>query len=247
MRNLMMSLLVVSLFGCASAPPRTKWTDKTMRVMIDPASIDANSYVKIQYAIVASGKWILVDRRDGFKAIKKEQEMLHRVESDRYDDREKYALWGKMYGVGGVIIAHAQCERRNNALNEYNRCRQSLAIMDTNSGEVLAVSEAQTDSDSWNEQPSWEDAVATLNDNFPKSFKKDETDRRLLEYKDLAKEEAIRQKEILIQSRLPAQTPAVVAPTPAPQPTKIIDTQPSAASDAAMEKYLQSRGANLAF
>jgi hypothetical protein len=223
MKKVILVLVALGMVGCASAP-RTKWTDKTMRVMIDPESIDAQNYVKIQYSLVASGKWIVVDRKDGLRAIKHEQDMLHRTESDRYDDREKYAMWGKLYGVGGVIVAHSQCQRRDGFFpGQYNRCRQNLAIMDTNNGEVIAVSEARADSDAWNEMPDWEDAVSVLNDNFPKNFEKDKTDKRLAEYKDLAREEAIRQKEELVNmNRAPA---AVKAPEPvkAPDPHQIID------------------------
>lgn len=241
--KLIWSVFVATIFtGCSTTTPRTKWTDKTMRIMIDPESIDAQNYVKVQHALVNSGKWIVVDRRDGFKAIKKEQEMLHRNESDRYEDREKYALWGKLYGVGGVVVAHSQCTRYEGFLpGQYNHCRQNLAIMDTNNGEVLAVSEATSDSDDWTQMPSWEESVAILNDNFPKHFVRDMSDEKLLEYKDLAREEAVRQKENLVNEirtpaskkpkqvapEAPVETPVVDAPKPDLAP-KIIDKVPEA-------------------
>jgi len=188
----------MAITGCAGKTPRTKWTDKTMRVMIDPDSIDANNYVRIQQALIESGKWTVVDRATAFNAIKKEQERLHRTESDRFDDREKFAIWGRMLGVGGVVTAHTQCVARKGFLrHEHLECLQNLAIVDSNTGEVIATSEAQEDgaADAGVIAPSWETAVDRMNDAYPRNFEPSKITKQLESYKDLAYEEALRQKE----------------------------------------------------
>lgn len=189
--------------GCAGKTPRTKWTDKTMRIAIDPASIDADNYVRIQQALVESGKWVVVDRAMAFNAIKHEQERLHRTDSDRFEDREKYALWGKMLGVGGVIVAHAQCSRKGSFWTEghYAHCQQFLSIVDSNTGEVIATAEDQQDGSNSEEEiaPPWDDAVAKLNSNYPKNYELNKNHQILETYKDVAKEEAIRQREIVTE------------------------------------------------
>lgn len=192
--------------GCAT--PRTKWTDKTMRVMIDPDGIDANHYVKIQQALVASGKWVVVDRGQGFQAMQKEQEREHRFQSDRFLDREKFSQWGKMYGVGGIVVAHAQCQVKDGWFlkKNYPHCQQYLAIVDSNSGEVITAVQGESDGGSYDYElaPSWEDVVAKLNNEFPAHFEPNRDEKPLRDYKDLSQEEAVRQKELL---RKPAAEP----------------------------------------
>ena len=99
---MLISIVSLVAVGCASTTPRDKWSDKNLRVMIDPDSVDAKDYVRIQQAFFKSDKFFVVDRNKGFKAVKKEQNRLHREEVDRYEDREKWAHWGKLYGVCGI-------------------------------------------------------------------------------------------------------------------------------------------------
>lgn len=190
--------LVMCLISCSSIP-RTKWTDKTMRVMLDPDSIKAKHHVRIQQALVASGKWIVVDRSSGFEAIKKEQEQLHLENGDRYNDQEKWAHWGKLYGVGGIVIAKAQCVKKQRWFSgsKYTHCLQHLAIIDSNTGEVIAAVQAQSSGESGeaNIAPSWEDAVIKLNDAYPENYRPDKSHKKLVNYRRLSKERAIRRKE----------------------------------------------------
>lgn len=201
MKNVkLLSLLVgFSVIASGCATPRTRWTDKTMRVMIDPDGIEANHYVRIQQALVASGKWVVIDRGQGFQAMQKEQEREHRYQADRFLDREKFSQWGKMYGVGGIVVAHAQCQVRDGwALHKnYPHCQQYLAVVDSNSGEVISAVEDEADGGSQEFQiaPSWEEIVAKLNSAFPSHFEPNRDEKSLRDYKDLSQEEAQRQKE----------------------------------------------------
>lgn len=210
MKNLILSTLALvmvgsSVTGCSTA--RTKWTDKTMRVMIDPDGIDANHYVKIQQALVESGKWVVVDRGMGYNAIQKEQEREHRFQTDRFLDKEKFAHWGKLYGVGGIVVAHAQCQVKDGWFlkKNYPHCQQYLAIVDTNSGEVISAVQDEADGGSYDYQlaPSWDDIVAKLNSAFPSHFVSNKDEKPLRDYKELSQEEATRQKEV-VAGRAPA-------------------------------------------
>lgn len=184
--------------GCATA--RTKWTDKSMRVMINPDGISAKHYVRIQQALVESGKWVVVDRGMGYDAIKKEQEREHREQTDRFLDSEKFAHWGKLYGVGGIVVAHAQCVQKDGIFKKnFPVCRQYLSIVDSNSGEVIAAVEDESEGSSYDYDlaPSWEDAVVKLNSAYPTHYEPNRDHKILRDYKELSKEEATRQREQL--------------------------------------------------
>lgn len=195
--KLMIFVLILTAVGCSSVP-RTKHSDPVMRIMVDPAGIDAGNYVRIEQALVASGKWTVVDRGQGIAAVKKEQENLHRNEADRYMDKEKFAIWGRMYGVGGVIEAHTQCIEKNAFWGGRKlTCLQTLSIISANTGEIIAsVTGKETgDKNEYTIAPEWEDTVEALNDAFPEKYEADKTTKELADYKDVAKEEAVRQKE----------------------------------------------------
>lgn len=192
--------------GCSSVP-RTKWTDKTMRIIIDPDGIDANNYVRIQQALVNSGKWVVLDRASAFYAIKKEQERLHRTEADRFEKREKWAIWGRALGAGGIVEAHVQCQNKHHWLTEsqYARCQQFISIADSNTTEILAAVENTENGDlnEYNLAPSWNDVVAMMNDAYPNNFKPKKDSEILENYRDLAAEESTRQEESLIHKDRP--------------------------------------------
>lgn len=196
----LLALATVALAtSCAGKTPRTRWTDKTMRVAIDPASIDAGNYVRIQQALVESGKWVVVDRAMAFRAIKAEQERLHRGEEDRFADKEKWAIWGRLLGVGGIVVAHTQCANKGSFWNDarYAHCHQFLSIVDSNTGEVMATAEDEQDGSNNEEQiaPPWADAVAKLNDAYPTHFQPNRDKPQLEQYRALAAEESQRQRE----------------------------------------------------
>lgn len=188
-----------TLSGCATA--RTRWTDKTMRVMINPEGITAGHYVRIQQALVESGKWVVIDRGMGYEAIKKEQEREHREQTDRFLDKEKFAHWGKLYGVGGIVVAHAQCSVKYTMWSgaAYPYCQQYLAIVDTNTGEVISAVQGNEEGSAYEYDiaPSWDNIVNKLNNAFPARFVKNKDEKPLNDYKELSQEEAIRQREIL--------------------------------------------------
>jgi hypothetical protein len=172
-----------------------------MRVMVDPDGLQARDYIRIVDALKQSGKWFVVDRRDGLRQIFKEQKMIHRDRADQFADPEKYSIWGRLFSVGAVVTGHVDCVRHNGFFSASTKCKQYLAIVSTNSGEVLATSHAENDDaeiDYYGDikiGSDWTDAVSELNDNFPKEFEKEKYDQGMRMFRAEAKEEAIRQKE----------------------------------------------------
>jgi hypothetical protein len=177
------AIVMILLAGCSSVEKRTKWSDKTMRIMVDPKSISHEDYVRIQQSLVDSGKWIVVDRANGFNAAKSEQERLHRGEADRYEDAEKYAMWGKMYGVGGIVVPDSQCMRITGWMtsHEHLNCLQTLTIIDANTAEVITSISHKEDGDLYIAL-SWDDAVDKMNSAFPKVFDSTKKTDRLAQY-----------------------------------------------------------------
>lgn len=209
-------LTILALTSCSSRP-RTVWTDPVMRVMVDPDGISARNYVRIVNALKASGKWFVVDRRDGLRAILKEQRMLHRTMADRFKDEEKYSIWGRLYGVGGVVIANAQCHK-SGFWQSTTTCVQNLAIVSANSGEVVATAEGENDDGDMSYggdirvASDWTDTVGKLNDAFPKNFEKEKYSPEMHAFRAEAKEEAIRQKENIGKDKATEKRDAVYIP-----------------------------------
>lgn len=202
LRILSLTLLAAFMTNCASHP-RTKWTDPSMRVMVDPDSLSAKDYVRIVNALQASGKWFVVDRRDGLRAIFKEQKMIYKNRPEQFADGEKYSHWGKLYGVGGVVIGNAQCVTHPGFWSQSTNCIQNLAIVSANSGQVIATAEGENGDAEMNYDgdvkiaSDWTDTVDKLNNNFPKNFNPEQYSKEMLLFRQETKEQAIRMKESL--------------------------------------------------
>lgn len=163
------SLVVVSLvLTTACATTRTRTSDPVFRVTIDTETMSDQAYSRLQKALVKSDKFVVVDRSHGFKAIAHEQEIQHGT--TRFGVNEKYALWGNMYGVGGIFIGTQQCEVHQNFWgSQYLHCIQNLSLVNATTGEVMAMSEVAFNSDG-GLQPEWTDAVNDVVDNYPRIF-----------------------------------------------------------------------------
>jgi hypothetical protein len=176
------------LTGCATA--RTKYSDKDLRVMIDPESIDYHQQVALQSELVKTRKFVVVDRNAGFRAIKQEQYSAYRSEADRYADGEKFAHYGELYGVGAVIVAHVVCKEAAhwyNVQSYYVECHQYLSMVDASSGEVFLAVDKKVSGDR-GEVASWEDIVRDLVEQYPEYFHDHKLHDRLIQYKkDTAK------------------------------------------------------------
>jgi hypothetical protein len=196
--------------------PRNKWSDKNLRVFIDPTQVDKDNYFKLQKALVASGNFTIMDRADAFKAVEGEQELLHRKQVDRFEDKEKWAHWGKMHGVGAIVVPHNECTRKQSGgffhPGVRDICDQTLSMIDGNTGEIIVMIENQAISEQVDtyytykgKAPSWDDAVEKLVDAYPKKFSTEMYHPVLQTYQQISKEEAVRQKEEVAKDRKPAQ------------------------------------------
>jgi len=202
LKTLILLAVGIGLVGCASVEKRTKYTDKNMRIMIDPASVNPDTYAKIMYSLQATEMWTIIDRSNAFEAIKHEQEELHRTAIDRYEDKEKWAQWGKLYGIGAVVVGHNQCRHTTKTFRgRVLKCQQYLTIVDANTGEVIAAVANDAYSDP-TEYPSWDDAAEKLAAAYPKDFSSKPNSERLEMYKLESKEAAQRQKEVVVQQSI---------------------------------------------
>ena len=194
---LIMVLALVSV-GCSSATvKRTVETDPQMRVLIDPR-IPAGHYTQIRRALVQSGKFEVVDRRDGFEAALREQDLQHRSGyADRFSDREKWAHIGDMYGAGGIVTATAECYQDKNFWGKFTRyCNQSLAMIDGRTGVVMFEVEGKN-SIPWTADwvtPDWNEVVAKAVQTYPEYFKPRVVKHPLDQYMDQSEEKAKRER-----------------------------------------------------
>ncbi len=197
MKKWTLILLATALASCASNPDkyRTRFTDKNMRLMVDPASLSVENYIRLQIALVQQQMWTVLDRKAGLEAVKKEQDNLHKTQADRFEDREKFARWGKLYGVGAVIVGHVQCFYKTKlfSLNQKDYwCDEMLNLIDANTGEVILGVEGGQFTEGPNVAPDWKEIVEKLADAYPKEFKKEQTSERLEIYKQESEEAAKR-------------------------------------------------------
>lgn len=201
-------LILLIVISCAVPLKRTKYTDPVMRIMLDPDSIQEDHHARIQMALVSSGKWQVIDRARGLEAVKKEQENLHRNDPDRFENEQKYAHWGKLYGVGGIVIAHAQCQLKSTFWGGkvYELCLQHLSIVNANTSEVLAAVEHMQEGDvrTTGIAPTWNDAVDKLNMAFPARFES-KIEQPLLDYQNASKFNGERQERLRYPGK--AQSP----------------------------------------
>jgi hypothetical protein len=212
MRTIIVFTTLALVFGCAEK--RTKYSDKVMTVMIDPDSIRPDDYVRLQDALVESGKWTVLDRHSAFAAIKKEQGREHKQDQDQFDNARKWAMWGKMYGVGGVVVANAQCQTQTTIFlhEEYLHCLQSLSIVDASTTEVIThISYVQDgDTNQTYIAPPWDDAVEKLNKAFPSKFEEPKYTQRLLDYMKSSEQAGIKDSGAVQPARRPAAVDTTV-------------------------------------
>lgn len=189
---------------------RTLETDSMLRVLIDPR-IDEANYVQVRRALVQSGKFEVIDRRDGFQAALAEQDLQFRSGmSDRFSDREKWSRMGQMYGAQGIIEAHADCYQKKNFWGVFSKyCKQDLAFIDGVTGKVeFAV--AGENSEEWIAGftvPDWNDVVDKFVGAYPDYYKPRIVKFPLDQYMDQSEEHGRRQRE----SQMPAPR-AMAAP-----------------------------------
>ncbi|MGZ3724553.1 MAG: hypothetical protein ACXWQQ_02095 [Pseudobdellovibrio sp.] len=211
LKILFAGLAALSMIGCSSEIKRTRDSDKTLRVMLDPESIDSKNHVILQNDLISTGKFYVIDRAQAFKAVQKEQERLHKDQSDRFEDKQKYAHWGKLYGVGGIIIAHVQCTDNPSTENIlygvahlatlgvfHNRriCAQFIELVDSNTGEIVSSIRNDFKTDNENYEMSWTTAVDKLVEAYPKYFEQISKNKILEDYEKDSALEAQKQRQL---------------------------------------------------
>jgi len=214
-----LTILVAMVTGCSSARVRNKWTDPEHRVMILADHVPEETYVSIQTSLIDTNRFFVVDRARGFKAIKQEQDMIHKRDGERFDDPEKYSWFGKMYSVGAVIVPSEHCMPVPGVFSNVKRidCRQYLAAIDTSTGQVIAAVQNLAEGENRYEKPSWDETVGKLVDAFPKDWESNTYDRKMTEYRLATAENARRAKESLAKEQIEKTTQVEKAQEPQKQ------------------------------
>ncbi len=199
----LLSLLgLLVLTACSSTKViRRSSNDPMLRVILDP-TIPVNHYVQIRRALVESGKFEVIDRRDGFAAALREQDTQFRSGyQDRFSDQEKWAHIGQMYGARGIITAHAQCYQKKHAfwgdLRRY--CKQDLTFIDGVTGKVEFAVTGENN-EVWTAEwtvPDWNEVVEKAVATYPEYFKPREVEPMLQQYMDQSGEHAKRERASL--------------------------------------------------
>lgn len=208
----LVTILVLQMFtACSSAPrftqeewqekmknpnegvyttKRIKHSDKNMRIMVAPSkAVGPANIQEIQTLLVSQDKWSVVDRNLGFKAVVSEQNLQHLDMNERMDDKQKWAHWGKLYGVGAIIVPFGHCE---NATEEgffgHHRkdkiwCDASLTMIDANTGEVIvAVSREMKIAPG--RVGNWEPLISELADKYPSDFTPEQKYQNVIDYEN---------------------------------------------------------------
>lgn len=193
MKIVLLAPLLLIVISCAT--PRTKDTDPSLRTMVDPQNLDKSNYARIVTALKASGKYIVVDRADGFEAAKREQDFQYTDASQRVETRERYATYFKMFGAGAIVSAKSMCHPSQRFWSNQGDfdCLQNLSLIDARTGEVIATAEhLATDAvyfyGELRTPASWDGAVKNLNANVPANFAQKSAHPKIIERENEAEQ-----------------------------------------------------------
>lgn len=195
--TILIKIITVSflVLGCASEVKRTKLSDPTLTIILDSKSLDPSEYSALQEALFATGKFNILDRTKAYDAIRAEQMRQHRLESDRFNDSEKYAQWGRFIGAGGVVTASYQCKGSESSQNliyfaahlstlgmfDKIVCTQFIQLTDTSTGQVVASIKHDGKKDT-SGVLEWSEAANKLIDQYPDTFVTLEKHQKLIDY-----------------------------------------------------------------
>lgn len=206
-----LAFLLLLVMGCSSTPQITKWTSPDLRVAVDPMGIDSENYIRIESALVKTKRFFVVDRGAGFKAAVREQDHTHGVsysgyednigKFNRYGDSDRYAKFGRLFGVGSIIVASTRCDKKRDWWKgAYMDCSQHLALINSSTGEVVAAVSGKADDaedfyDTWNVAASWDNTVAALIEQIPEDYTPSQYSDRMRLIRSSIREDSIRRRE----------------------------------------------------
>lgn len=141
------SLVLLVCINCSSKETinnkrMTVTNTPLLRVAIDE-QIDETTARQVQTALLASGFYEVAERSSGWNALRREQDRQHRsIESVRFaNTKERYAIFGEVYGVGSMISCHEVCITKYNIFSGQYRahCTQFVSLVSTTTSKVIAA------------------------------------------------------------------------------------------------------------
>ena len=200
-----LAILLLLFTSCTTTRVRDRFNDPQYRVMVlADRGVPESTYVQVQTALIETNRFFVVDRARGFRAIKAEQNLIHKLEGDRFDDPEKFSWYGKMYSVGALIVPSEQCFPVSGFFIRNKRidCRQYLTAIDTSTGEVITAVQYLAEGEGPLEKPTWDEALDKLVKAFPVTWEPKRYDKRMEEFRLATAENARRAKEALANDEL---------------------------------------------
>lgn len=188
-----LSLLTFFTAACSHTEYRTKFSDAQMQVGIDPGTMDVEHYTALQESFLKDGRFLIIDRFKALQVLKDEQHVENRGnERERFDPGLRYAEWGKLHGLGSVVIPSWSCIKLEKTLfifGSSSTCTLRLSIVNAATGQVVAIAN-DVISGGKGDPVSWDNAVEKLGDNYPKIFEDDKRTKRLIEYQNQLRQES---------------------------------------------------------
>lgn len=218
---LLLGSVLATVAGCSSKPiVRSKDSDSSMRLMVDSRAFDVQNFIQLEAALAQSQKFELVERRDALETALDEQRREFDLASQgHFDDREKYARRGKLYGVDTIVSGRTDCyQAKAFWTGVYTRyCRQTLLWIEGSTGKVL-FSVTGENSVPWTAEyivPDYNATVAAAIESLPKYFTPHEIHPILETYKQQSAENAKREREDELQAQAPRKPSSSVNNKPA--------------------------------
>lgn len=195
MNRLYWFISVLLLIGCSTT--RTRWSDPGLRILVDPDGVEPADYVRVENGLRKTERFHIVTRGRGYRAVKKEQETIHKYEPERFDNKEKWAWYAKLYSVKSIIVPFIQCRTQESFWNRnkiIRRCLLSLQLFDANTAELIAsvedTSEYQVAYDLTYITSDWTDICERLAEAYPKDWEKRYYDENVQLYRDVSEQRA---------------------------------------------------------
>lgn len=219
MKNLLTTLILIliiqTLSACASQKPttiddyartqgvrdnrdtytmeRNKWSDKNMRISVQPHvnGCDEVDTADIQAQLMKQNKWTIVDRQAGYRSAFGEQDLVHLQKADRFANNYKYSHFGKMSGVGSIVIPKCYCGR--DLYGGDTMCDIGLSLVDASTGEVIIAVGGEYRRH-YGRSINWEDLVEEFTERYPRKFEGDQEYKSLKDYQAETRENAHQKK-----------------------------------------------------
>lgn len=174
---------------------RDKHSDPLFYVFIEPIRSKHEDYVGLRRALLATGRFRILERGSNFYSSLSEQDRQHKQFSNRFRDDLKYAWLKEMMGARGMIEVNSRCNQTQKWTGAFVRlCEITVTLIDINFSEAV-VSVADQIEVPWlngTEILDFTDVAQKLSESIPETFKPFLVKQPLKDYQEVSEERAKR-------------------------------------------------------